>query len=224
MTELVTLLTTYYPQLISIVLIAGVIGYVIGQLYSIVDLQIKVLNREEVKRKLKQNKFEEKRKAYQKAFDECGFTPGEHGLYGETYDILNNLNNLRNAIIDFDVNKCFDAEKHWNVYYWTDMHKEKTYKFIFYKRFKKWKDCFIIDKSVIKEIKELEKVINEQKIKIRKTEEKRESFCIHPSLTIEYIDFIKNKDKIITIIDRLETKLKKIKINYNLDTHGTIPK
>lgn len=219
MTELVTLLTTYYPQLIPIVLLAIVIGYVIGQFFAFVDLQIKVLKREEIKEKLKLDKFEEKQKEYQKAFDECGFTPGNHGLYGETYDILKELKHLRNAV----KNKSIDAKEH---YFWSEFTNAHEYRFLFHKRFKKWKDNFIIDRKIVSEIKNLEKLIDKQELNVQKTDEKRKGCISSPSLIIEHIDFTNEKDrkKLLSVIDSLETKLKVIKIKFNLDTHGTIPK
>lgn len=225
MKELFTLVSTYYPQLIPIILIAIVIGYIIGQFITFVDFQIKVLKKEELKNELDKDKFIKKQKEYQKAFDECGFTPGEYGLYGETYKILSELKHLRNAFKDFTENDSFDSEKTWNVYYWTDISKPKQYSFIFQTRFKKWKDNFSIDKSIIKKIKKLEKLISQQEIKIRETKEKRESLVIHPALKIEYIDYITDKDKrkIIYTIDELETTLKEIKTKYQLELHGTIP-
>lgn len=225
MKELITLASVYYPQLIPIIITAILIGYIIGQFATFVDLQTKILNREELKGKVEQEKFNKKQKNYQKAFDECGFIPGRHGLYGETYNILNDLRNLRNAIKDFTENNGFDAEKTLDVYFWTDISKPKEYRFIFKTRFKKWKDNFNIDKKIVKNIEKLENLILKQEIKIRETEEKRENSVIHPILKIEYIDFITVKDikKIITIIDELESELKNIKTIYHLDNHGTIP-
>lgn len=225
MKEIFELVTLHYPQLIPIMIGFSIIGYIIGQFITIVDIRIKIEKFRELKREREDSIYKAKRLKYQKAFDECSFTPGEHGLYGETYHILTNLRKLREAFNNFAKDKTFDSKVHFAVYYWTKTPLNNEYKFLFYERFKKWEDNFIIDKKVLKRIRNLKKLISNVEIKVRKTEEERSRFIGTPALTIEYIDSIEEKErkKIIRAIEILETSLREVKTYYALDDHGTIP-